>query len=88
MSEAYYRITTRAHLQHECTVNFEMILIIACAYLVAAFVKGATGLGFSTSALPILALGLGLKSAMPLVIIPSLVSNAIVMMQATSPHLQ
>lgn len=63
-------------------MNFETILIIACAYLVAAFVKGATGLGFSTSALPILALGLGLKSAMPLVIIPSLVSNAIVMMQA------
>ncbi len=63
-------------------MNFETILIITCAYLVAAFVKGATGLGFSTSALPILALGLGLKSAMPLVIIPSLVSNAIVMMQA------
>ena len=63
-------------------MNFETILIIACAYLVAAFVKGVAGLGFSTSALPILALGLGLKSAMPLVIIPSLVSNAIVMMQA------
>ncbi|MDW5377902.1 sulfite exporter TauE/SafE family protein [Halomonas sp. HP20-15] len=60
----------------------ETIAIIACAYLVAAFVKGATGLGFSTSALPILALGLGLKSAMPLVIIPSLISNAIVMVQA------
>lgn len=63
-------------------MNFETVAIIACAYLVAAFVKGATGLGFSTSALPILALGLGLKSAMPLVIIPSLISNAIVMKQA------
>lgn len=60
----------------------ETIAIIALAYLVASFVKGATGLGFSTSALPILALGLGLKSAMPLVIIPSLVSNALVMVQA------
>jgi len=60
----------------------ETIAIITCAYFVAAFVKGATGLGFSTSALPILALGLGLKEGMPLVIIPSLVSNSIIMAQA------
>ena len=32
--------------------------------------------------MPILTLGLGLKSAMPLVIIPSLISNALVMVQA------
>ncbi|MBS8275530.1 sulfite exporter TauE/SafE family protein [Thalassospira tepidiphila] len=60
----------------------ETIAIIAVAYFVAAFVKGATGLGFSTSALPILAIGLGLKAGMPLVIIPSLVSNSIIMAQA------
>lgn len=60
----------------------ETITVIACAYFVAAFVKGATGLGFSTSALPILALGVGLKTGMPLVIIPSLVSNSIIMAQA------
>ncbi|MCC9624243.1 sulfite exporter TauE/SafE family protein [Thalassospira sp. MA62] len=60
----------------------ETIAIIACAYFLAAFVKGATGLGFSTSALPVLTLGLGLKAAMPLVIIPSLVSNAFIMAQA------
>lgn len=63
-------------------MTIETVVIIACAYFVAAFVKGATGLGFSTSALPILALGLGLKTAMPLVIIPSLVSNSIIMVQA------
>lgn len=63
-------------------MSIETIVIIACAYFVAAFVKGATGLGFSTSALPILALGLGLKAGMPLVIIPSLVSNSIIMAQA------
>lgn len=63
-------------------MSAETIVLIASAYLLAAFVKGATGLGFSTSALPILALGLGLKSAMPLVIIPSLISNALVMVQA------
>jgi hypothetical protein len=63
-------------------MSIETIAIIACAYFIAAFVKGATGLGFSTSALPILALGIGLKAAMPLVIIPSLVSNSIIMVQA------
>ncbi|WP_430472958.1 sulfite exporter TauE/SafE family protein [Thalassospira lucentensis] len=63
-------------------MSIETLAIIACAYFVAAFVKGATGLGFSTSALPILALGLGLKEGMPLVIIPSLVSNSIIMVQA------
>lgn len=63
-------------------MTLETAAIIALAYFVAAFVKGATGLGFSTSALPILVLGLGLKAAMPLVIIPSLVSNSIIMAQA------
>ena len=63
-------------------MTLETAAIIACAYFIAAFVKGATGLGFSTSALPILALGIGLKAAMPLVIIPSLVSNSIIMAQA------
>ncbi|OKH88962.1 sulfite exporter TauE/SafE family protein [Thalassospira sp. TSL5-1] len=60
----------------------ETAIIVACAYFIAAFVKGATGLGFSTSALPVMTIGLGLKSAMPLVIIPSIVSNVIVMVQA------
>ncbi|WP_404425204.1 sulfite exporter TauE/SafE family protein [Thalassospira australica] len=63
-------------------MTIETAVIIASAYFIAAFVKGATGLGFSTSALPVLALGIGLKAAMPLVIIPSLVSNTIVMVQA------
>lgn len=63
-------------------MSIETIIIIAAAYFIAAFVKGATGLGFSTSALPVLALGLGLKGAMPLVIIPSVVSNLFIMKQA------
>ncbi|RCK43475.1 hypothetical protein TH25_21550 [Thalassospira profundimaris] len=63
-------------------MSLETTIIVACAYFLAAFVKGATGLGFSTSALPVMTLGLGLKSAMPLVIIPSIVSNVIVMVQA------
>lgn len=51
-------------------------------YLFAATAKGATGLGFSTTCLPILALFVGLKDALPLVIIPSIISNLVVMRQA------
>jgi len=57
-------------------------LIIFTAYIVAGFIKGLTGLGFSTSCLPIMALRLDLKIAIPLVIIPSVVSNIAVMIQA------
>ncbi len=52
------------------------------AYLFAALAKGITGLGFSTTALPILALLVGLKEALPLVIIPSICSNLVVIRQA------
>lgn len=52
------------------------------AYLFASFAKGVTGLGFTTTSLPILVLLLGLKDALPLVILPSVCSNLIVMRQA------
>jgi len=51
-------------------------------YLFAASAKGVTGLGFSTICLPFLAITVGLKGALPLLIIPSLASNFIVMRQA------
>lgn len=55
----------------------------ALAILVGAgLVKGVTGLGFSTSALPFLTLVIGLKAALPLVILPSLVSNVTLMARA------
>lgn len=57
-------------------------LFILLAYVVAASIKGLTGIGFSTSCLPIMALRLDLKMAIPLVIIPSIVSNIAVMIQA------
>ena len=57
-------------------------LFILIAYVVAASIKGLTGIGFSTSCLPIMALRLDLKVAIPLVIIPSIVSNIAVMIQA------
>ena len=57
-------------------------VFILTAYVVAASIKGLSGIGFSTSCLPIMALRLDLKVAIPLVIIPSIVSNIVVMIQA------
>jgi len=58
------------------------IAAILATYLFAATAKGVTGLGFSTTCLPILALLVGLKDALPLVLIPSVYSNIVVMRQA------
>jgi len=58
------------------------IAAILGTYLFAAIAKGVTGLGFSTTCLPILALLVGLKDALPLVLIPSVFSNIVVMRQA------
>lgn len=55
------------------------LAIIAAAYFIAAVVKGVTGIGYSTTCLPILTLAIGLKEALPLVIIPSVTSNLAVM---------
>ena len=55
--------------------------IVLVAYFFAAMTKGLTGLGFSTTCLPIIVFALGLKEALPLVIIPSICSNLIVMRQ-------
>jgi uncharacterized membrane protein YfcA len=58
------------------------IAAILCTYVFAATAKGITGLGFSTTCLPILAFIVGLKDALALVIIPSVCSNLVVMRQA------
>jgi uncharacterized protein len=53
---------------------------IATAYFIAALVKGVTGLGYSSTCLPILTLVFGLKEALPMVLIPSVASNLVVML--------
>ena len=58
------------------------IVAIIATYLVGAAVKGITGLGFSTTCLPFLVFTVGLKEALPLVVIPSVTSNFIVMYNA------
>lgn len=59
----------------------EMVIALI-GLVVAGLVKGVTGVGFSTTALPIIALGLGLERAMPLVLLPSIASNVAVMATA------
>lgn len=61
------------------TNNLPELAIVAAAYLIAGTLKGALGLGFSTTCLPILVLGLGHRESLPLVIIPSVFSNLLVM---------
>lgn len=58
------------------------IVVIFVVYLGAATAKGVTGLGFSTTCLPFLALAVGLKEALPLLIIPSVSTNLMVQIGA------
>lgn len=52
------------------------------AFFVSSFLKGVTGLGFSTVCLCLLATFIDLRLAIPLVVIPSFSSNILVMFQA------
>lgn len=58
------------------------IIIAFGAFFVASFLKGLTGLGFSTLCLGFLAIFMDLKQAIPLVFLPSLSSNLMVMVDA------
>ncbi|MTI19124.1 sulfite exporter TauE/SafE family protein [Rhodobacteraceae bacterium RKSG542] len=58
------------------------MVIIAATFFFAAFVKGVTGMGFTTTCLPFLVYTVGLKRGLPLVLIPSLISNFFVMVDA------
>jgi uncharacterized membrane protein YfcA len=57
-------------------------LFIVLALVFSAFIKGSLGLGFSTICLAILVNIIELKTAISIVILPSLVSNLIVMFEA------
>lgn len=63
-------------------MDFQTVIPVSLAFFFAAFLKGITGLGFSTICLPILTTFVDLKTSIPLVIVPSLSSNALVMAQA------
>ena len=55
------------------------IAAIFAIFMFSAIAKGVTGLGFSTMCLPFLAMTVGLKEALPLLIIPSIATNLVVM---------
>lgn len=63
-------------------MDAQLILATLAAYFIASFLKGLTGLGFSTLCLGMLAMFIDIKLAIPLVFLPSLASNILVMIQA------
>jgi uncharacterized protein len=63
-------------------MSIDTVWLVGLALLAAGIVKGVTGIGYSTTALPLLALTVGLKAGMPLVLLPSISSNLLVMRDA------
>lgn len=63
-------------------MDSHLVFPVLLAFFASAFLKGITGLGFSTICLGLLASFIDLKIAIPLVLIPSLSSNVLVMVQA------
>ncbi|MEM7428428.1 MAG: sulfite exporter TauE/SafE family protein, partial [Pseudomonadota bacterium] len=63
-------------------MDASLIALAVFGFVFAGFIKGLTGLGFSSTALPFLVLALGLKTAIPLVLLPSLATNTAVMIDA------
>jgi uncharacterized membrane protein YfcA len=59
-----------------------VILLVLATFMFAAFLKGTAGLGFATTCLGLMASYLDVRLAIPLVVIPSLVSNGMVMIDA------
>lgn len=62
-------------------MNYEFLFVFS-ALIFSAFIKGSLGLGFSTICLAILANVLPLKTAISIVLLPSLISNLLVMIDA------
>lgn len=58
-----------------------ILIIVYATFFAAAFIKGLTGLGFVTLCLPVIALFMKLEEAIPLVVLPSLLSNVMVIYQ-------
>ncbi|MCP3926211.1 MAG: sulfite exporter TauE/SafE family protein [Desulfobacterales bacterium] len=63
-------------------MDTQTIILAFSAFLIASFLKGLTGLGFSTLCLGFLSIFMDLKVAIPLVFLPSLSSNIMVMIEA------
>ena len=62
--------------------SLETVLAAGLCFMAAALVKGLTGLGFLTVCVASLAFVVGLKTAVGLVLVPSLLSNVFIMRDA------
>jgi uncharacterized membrane protein YfcA len=61
-----------------------LIAFAICGLFVAGVIKGATGIGYSSCALPFLVAALGLKAAIVLLVVPAMASNVAVLFTAGS----
>ncbi len=62
-------------------MDANLLLIVYTTFFIAAFIKGLTGLGFVSLCLPVIAIFIKLEEAIPLVVLPSLVSNVMIIHQ-------
>jgi uncharacterized protein len=60
-------------------MDFDSVFFAAGGLFVAGIVKGATGIGYSSCALPFLVAALGLKPAIMLLVVPAMASNIAVL---------
>jgi uncharacterized protein len=63
-------------------IDVALSLLAIAGLLLAGIVKGATGLGYASCALPFLVLAFGLKSAMAIIVIPAMATNISVVLLA------
>ena len=63
-------------------MDWSLILIAGLGLFLAGVLKGATGLGYSSCALPFLVSAVGLRSAMALILIPAMATNISVAVSA------
>ncbi|MGO8954879.1 MAG: hypothetical protein ACLP1W_06855, partial [Rhodomicrobium sp.] len=60
-------------------MNESLIVFAISGLFFAGVIKGATGIGYSSCALPFLVAALGLKAAIVLLVVPAMASNAAVL---------
>lgn len=62
-------------------MDTDILIIVFSSFFIASFLKGLTGLGFVTLCLPVISSFIDVSLAIPLIIIPSLASNVMVIAQ-------
>jgi uncharacterized protein len=67
-------------------MDFATIAFVIAGLLLAGLIKGTTGIGYSSCALPFLVAALGLKPAVSLLVVPAIATNFMVVV--STPHLQ